>query len=90
MANEGGVTTTEEILYSLCQDTFLRLWSYANPFKDDGKEFCDLIAVFEDHVFIFFDRESRRFDGATQDFLVTWKRWKKEAVDKQVKTALGA
>lgn len=90
LANEGGVTTTEEILYSLCQDTFLRLWSYANPFKDDGKEFCDLIAVFEDHVFIFFDRESRRFDGATQDFLVTWKRWKKEAVDKQVKTALGA
>jgi len=53
MANEGGVTTTEEILYSLCQDTFLRLWSYANPFKDDGKEFCDLIAVFEDHVSYF-------------------------------------
>ncbi|MGQ0564810.1 MAG: SEC-C metal-binding domain-containing protein [Gemmobacter sp.] len=84
------MTPTEELLYSLCQTTFLRLWSYANPFKDDGKEFCDLIAVFENHVFIFFDRESRRLDSATDDFSVAWQRWKKEAVDKQVKTALGA
>lgn len=87
---QGGVTATEELLYSLCQNTFLRLWSYANPFKDDGKEFCDLIAVFEDHVFIFFDRESRQFDGASKDILVTWQRWKKETVDKQIKTAKGA
>jgi hypothetical protein len=86
----GGVTPTEELLYSLCQSTFLRLWSYANPFKDDGKEFCDLIAVFDRHVFIFFDRDSRRFEGASKDILVTWQRWKKEAIDKQIKTALGA
>ena len=57
MIGENGVTPTEELLYSLCQNTFLRLWCYANPFKDDGKEFCDLLAVFGDHVFIFFDRE---------------------------------
>lgn len=88
--SQGGVTATEQLLYSLCQDTFLRLWSYANPFKDDGKEFCDLIAVFEDHVFIFFDRESRRFDGVSKDIPLTWQRWKKEAVDKQIKTANGA
>jgi SEC-C motif len=89
-SSSGGVTTSEQLLYRLCQNTFLRIWSYANPFKDDGKEFCDLIAIFEDHVFIFFDRESRKFDGATKDFLVTWQRWKKEAIDKQIKTALGA
>lgn len=86
----GGVTPSEELLYSLCQNTFLRIWSYANPFKDDGKEFCDLIAVFDQHVFIFFDRESRQFDGASKDILVTWQRWKKAAIDKQIKTALGA
>ena len=87
---KGGVTESEQLLYKLCQNTFLRLWSYANPYKDDGKEFCDLIAVFEDHVFIFFDRESRKFDGASKDTLVTWQRWKKEAIDKQIKTAIGA
>lgn len=89
-STKSGVTTSERLLYRLCQSTFLRLWSYANPFKDDGKEFCDLVAIFEDHVFIFFDRESRKFDGASKDTLVTWKRWKKEAVDKQIKTAMGA
>lgn len=85
-----GVTRTEELLSSLCDKTFLKLWSYPNPFKDDRKELCDLIAVFTDHVFIFFDRESRKFDGAVKDVLVTWNRWKKEAIEKQINTAKGA
>ena len=85
-----GVTKTEELLSELCDRTFLKLWSYPNPYKDDGKELCDLLAVFEDHVFIFFDRESRKFDNTTKEIDVTWKRWKKEAIDKQVKTSAGA
>jgi len=48
-----GVTATEQFLTELCGRTFLRLWSYANPHKDDGHEFCDILAVFENHVFIF-------------------------------------
>lgn len=85
-----GVTPTEELLSELCDKTFLRLWSYANPHKEDRKELCDLIAVFEDHVFIFFDRESRKFDGSDIDVLLTWSRWKREAIDKQIQTAKGA
>lgn len=85
-----GVTRTEELLSVLCDKTFLKAWSYPNPFKDDRKELCDLIAAFADHVFIFFDRESRKFDGAAKDILVTWNRWKKEAIDKQINTAKGA
>lgn len=85
-----GVTRTEELLSVLCDNTFLKLWSYPNPFKEDGKELCDLIAVFADHVFVFFDRESRKFDGAIKDVAVTWDRWKKEAIDKQIRTAKGA
>lgn len=85
-----GVTRTEELLSGLCDTTFLKLWSYPNPFKEDRKELCDLIAVFEDHVFIFFDRESRKFDGANCDIFVTWNRWKREAIDKQINTAKGA
>ena len=52
-----GVTPTERLLADLCDRSFLKLWSYPNPFKEDKDELCDLLAVFENHVFIFFDRE---------------------------------
>ncbi|WOV91353.1 MAG: hypothetical protein R1F54_01415 [Candidatus Zeuxoniibacter abyssi] len=51
-----GVTSTERTLADICENTFLKLWSYPNPCKDNGKELCDLIAVFDNSVFIFFDR----------------------------------
>jgi hypothetical protein len=85
-----GVTPTEKLLSRLAERTFLKLWSYPNPFRDDGKELCDLIAVFDGHVLIFFDRESRKFDKASKDILVTWERWKREAIDRQIRTARGA
>lgn len=62
-----GVTPTEDLLASLCANSFLRLWSYANPHKDDGHEFCDVIAVFGDHVFIFFDREKQLADFGPEE-----------------------
>jgi len=85
-----GQTPTEKYLSELCDRTFLKLWCYANPFKSDGKELCDLLAVFENHVFLFFDRESRKFDVSEKDIIITWERWKREAIDKQIKTAAGA
>jgi hypothetical protein len=85
----GGQTPTEQYLSQLCDRTFLNLWSYGNPYKTDGKELCDLIAVFENNVFLFFDRESRKFDHG-RDVLLTWERWKREAITKQIRTAAGA
>ena len=85
-----GTTPTEKLLSQLCENTFLKFWSYPNPYKNDRKELCDLIAVFDDHVFVFFDRESRKFDNASKDISVTWKRWKTEVIDKQIKTLRGA
>jgi hypothetical protein len=85
-----GQTPTEQYLSHLCDRTFLGLWSYANPFTLDGKELCDLIAIFENHVFLFFDRESRKFDRVDADVRITWDRWKKEAITKQIRTAAGA
>lgn len=85
-----GQTLTEAFLSSLCDNTFLKLWSYANPFKADGKELCDLIAVFENHVFLFFDRESRTLDTSTKDISITWDRWLRTAVLRQISTADGA
>jgi hypothetical protein len=70
-----GVTPTENLLVALADRTFLKLWCYANPWKADGKELCDLIAVFGAHIFLFFDRESRKFDTAGADVALTWRRW---------------
>jgi len=85
-----GLTQTEALLSSLCDQTFLKLWSYANPYKDDGNELCDLIAIFENHVFIFFDRETSSFNNANKDVLLAWERWKKKVIDKQIVSANGA
>jgi len=85
-----GFTPTERLLADLCERSFLRFWSYPNPVKDDGKELCDLLAVFEDQIFIFFDRESRHLENFSQDPAVRWERWKRAAIDNQIRTAHGA
>jgi hypothetical protein len=82
-----GLTSTEQYLSRLCDRTFLKLWSYPNPFRARGKELCDLIAVFENHVYLFFDRETKTLTGEVEDFALAWERWKKEAVTKQIKSA---
>ena len=48
------------------------------------------MVAFENTVFLFFDRESRRFDKPGADTQLEWDRWIKEAVTKQIQTAGGA
>lgn len=85
-----GVTDTERMLAEFCERSFLKLWSYPNPYKDDGHELCDLLAVFGEYVFIFFDRENQLPEVPDKDPQVLWDRWKRNVVDRQVKTAHGA
>jgi hypothetical protein len=85
-----GQTPTEALLSRLCDSTFLKLWCYANPFKSDKQELCDLLAVFENHVFIFFDRASEKFKYPQKDIDLQWSRWEKEVIQKQITTAKGA
>jgi hypothetical protein len=54
-----GVTGTERLLADFCERSFLKLWAYPNPYKDDGHEFCDLLAVFDNNVFIFLIEKAR-------------------------------
>jgi hypothetical protein len=89
IVKSSGVTPTERVLADLCERSFLRLWSYPNPLKDDRKELCDLLAVFENHVFIFFDRESRHLENPGKNTLVSWERWKRAAIENQLRTAHG-
>jgi hypothetical protein len=85
-----GVTPTERMLAEFCERSFLKLWSYPNPFKDDGHELCDLLAVFGDYVFIFFDREKPLPETSDKDPQVVWERWKRTVIDDQTRTAHGA
>jgi uncharacterized protein YchJ len=85
-----GVTKTERDLATLCDRTFLNLWHYPNPYKSDGKELCDLLVVFGNNVFLFFDRESRVFERPDKDQQVLWERWRRTAIDAQIATAKGA
>ena len=85
-----GITPTEQLLAGFCERSFLKLWSYPNPFKEDGDELCDLIAVFENEVFLFFDREGQHFHNTNKDVHLNWSRWKKKVVDAQIRTANGA
>lgn len=43
-----------------------------------------MIAVFENHVFVFFDRESRVFETSTKETDLIWERWKRAVIDKQI------
>jgi hypothetical protein len=91
MSNKStGVTATERMLADFCERSFLKLWSYPNPYKDDGHELCDLLAVFGNDVFVFFDREAVLPDDPEKDPQVLWDRWKRNVIDRQVKTAHGA
>jgi len=85
-----GVTRTERLLADLCERSFLKLWSYPNPFKEDKDELCDLLAIFENHVLIFFDRENLAFSKEENEPSINWNRWKKKAIDSQIRTAKGA
>ena len=90
MGKSSGVTATERMLAEFCDKSFLKLWSYPNPYKDDGHELCDLLAVFGNYVFIFFDRENKLSEDTGKAPKVLWDRWKRNVIDRQVRTAHGA
>src|SRR5215208_590824 len=76
-----GVTSAERYLAWLCERTFLSLWSYPGIFRDqgrrgstgDGKEICDLLVVFEDHVITFSDKDCSFPNSGDLDR--DWSRW---------------
>ncbi len=87
-------TSSERYLSQLCDRSFLRLWSWPHVYRDqrgggdEGKEVCDLLAVFDRHVFIFSDKYCAFPD--TGDPELDWARWFRRAVVKSSRQVLGA
>jgi len=83
-------------LSTVARRAFLSLWSHSNVYTDegrsngkgDGKELCDLLVVFGDHVILFSDKHCEFKPHA--DIEVAWARWYRRAVEKSVRQLLGA
>ena len=85
-----GTTESERFLYSLCRRSFLRLWTFSNPYRDQGggKEICDALIVFGNTLVLFSDKSSKFPDHPVS--LVAWNRWKRRAIDDSVDQLKGA
>jgi hypothetical protein len=90
-----GVTEAERYLKQLCDHTFLSLWSYSGIFRDqgneqigEGKEVCDLLVVFENHIIIFSDKDCAFPNSGNTN--LDWCRWFRRAVQNSAKQIWGA
>lgn len=89
-----GVTEAERYLKTLCDSTFLSLWSFPGVYRVEGKgkglskEVCDLLVVFGNHIIIFSDKacEFPRTDDLAKD----WQRWFRRAVVSSANQVWGA
>jgi hypothetical protein len=91
---QAGSTPSERLVAVLCEQSFLSLWSYPNVYHDqgrpgaeDGKELCDLIAVFRDDVLLVSVKDCA---FPTGDVLLAWRRWYRRAVEGSVKQLYAA
>ena len=90
-----GITESERYLKRLCDQTFLSLWSYPGVYSDEGlvkskqgEEVCDLLAVFENHIIIFSDKDCQFPNSG--NLAVDWKRWFKKSIQKSAQQLWGA
>ncbi len=90
-----GVTPSEKYLNRLCVRSFLSLWSYPGVFRNqkqhgsgDGKELCDMLVVFGNHILIFSDKHCE-FPNSS-DLILDWKRWYKRAIQSSANQTWGA
>ena len=91
-----GKTPSEQYLAQLARRSFLTMWCYPNVFTDegrhnckgDGKELCDLLVVFDNHVLIFSDKHCLFTNNDKIE--ITWKRWYRRAIEKSARQLLGA
>ena len=83
------MTPSEEFVAKLCRETFLSLWSIANPRgKESGKELCDVLIVCDPDVIIVSVKEVAY--KATPDVKTGMDRWTSKAVKASVKQVFGA
>lgn len=84
-----GINRSEKFVYHVCNQSFLSLWSYANPKnKANNEELCDILIVCDPDIVIFSVKEI----GVTNsgDLSTDWARWRKRAIEKSVGQIYGS
>lgn len=80
---------TEEFTYRLCRETFLSLWSYANPRKAPNRgELCDVLVLCDPDI-ILVSVKDIQFNEEIEP-AVAYQRWVKRAIKKSTKQLYGA
>ncbi|MCB2211769.1 hypothetical protein KQI52_06620 [bacterium] len=82
------LTESERITHRLGRNTFLPLWSYANPLRHDGDELCDVLVIFGEDVLIFSVKENAY--KPTDDVETGLDRWYRKAIRRSVVQITGA
>jgi hypothetical protein len=90
-----GITESERYLKKLCDWTFLSLWSYSGVYSDkgltqnqQGKEVCDLLVIFENHIIIFSDKNCQFPNSG--NLTVDWNRWFNKSIQQSAQQLWGA
>lgn len=84
---EQGITPSERFVASLCERSFLRLWTHPNPKGKRGKELCDCLIVCGPHIVIISVKECDYKDTGDK---TGWERWEKAAIEKSASQIWGA
>jgi hypothetical protein len=79
---------SEELVYKLCRNSFLPMWSYANPKGKNDKELCDVLIVCEPDIIILSVKDIELTNSG--DISVDWKRWQKKAIEESYAQIYGA
>lgn len=80
---------SEELVFGHCRRLYFPLWSYLNPLCHDGPELCDVLVAFGDHILVISVKRVE-FDPDAADPAVAAERWRRRAIEKSVRQALGA
>lgn len=83
-----GENAGERLVAKLCDNTFLKFWSYPNLYNSKKQELCDLLVVFENKVFIFSVKDIEYNSKIEKN--IAWNRWKRKAIDESIKQVNGA
>lgn len=90
-----GINKSERYLKQLCDQTFLSLWSYPGVYSNEGldrnkqgKEVCDLLVIFENHIVIFSDKDCQFPNSG--NLAVDWNRWFNKSIKKSIQQLWGA
>src|SRR6266511_1038255 len=81
---------TKQFVYNVCLDSFLSLWSYANPQgRTAGRELCDILVVCEPDI-IIVSVKGVHVNAAEDDLGAKFQRWTRRAIDESVAQIYGA